>query len=322
MRRLIILIAAVAIVVAAATYAATRAASSGPPVATTPDAAASSPDAASSPAVAGAQAGAVPRLAHVFVIVMENKSAGDIAGNSAAPFINSLIERYALAADYSALTHPSLPNYIAMTSGSTQGIDDDRNPPGAGYAVDAVSIADRLEAAGLGWKAYAEGLPAAGYADNAGRFVTKHEPFLYYSSILDDTARRQAHIVSFGQLATDLSSAATTPAFAFITPDMCSDMHDCPVSEGDAWLSRTVPAILDSAAFRRAPSLLVVTWDEGGPSDNHVVTIFAGNSVKTGYRSAVPYDHYSLLHTIEAALQVGSLTAADRDAALMSPFFK
>ena len=228
-----------------------------------------------------APATAMPRLDHVFVILMENKSADEIYGAPSAPYINRLIDRYAYAADYSAITHPSLPNYIALTSGSTQGITDDRSPPGAGYAVDVPNLADSLEAAGSGWKAYAEAIPAPGYAENSGRFVTKHVPFLYYTDILRDTSRRTSHIVRFTDLQNDLRRSSTTPAFAFITPDMCSDMHDCPVSEGDAWLSRTVPMILESEAFRAGPSLLAVTWDEGEGSDNHVATILAGPSVRS-----------------------------------------
>ena len=264
----------------------------------------------------------MPHLAHVFVIVMENKAAGEIVGNSSASFINGLIGRYAYAADYSALTHPSLPNYIALTSGSFQGITDDRNPPGAGYAVAAVNLADRIDAAGLTWKAYAESLPSAGYADNSGQFATRHEPFLYYQDILGNDSRRIAHIVPFTQMATDLQSPATTPNFAFITPNVCNDMHDCPVSVGDAWLSKTVTAILGSQAFTGSPSLLVVTWDEGSDSDNHVVTILAGNSVKPGFRSSQAYDHYSLLHTIEAGLGLQPMTASDGNAAVMSEFFR
>jgi hypothetical protein len=313
-RTLVILIVALAAAaVAVVAYAALR-----------PSQSASPATQSASPATTATAAAAsgMPHLAHVFVIVMENKSASEIAGNSSAPFINGLMARYAYAADYSALTHPSLPNYIALTSGSFQGITDDRNPPGAGYAVDAVNLADRIDGAGLTWKAYAESLPSAGYADNAGQFATRHEPFLYYKDILQNDSRRIAHIVPFTQMATDLRSAATTPSFAFITPNVCNDMHDCPVSVGDAWLSKTVPVILGSPAFTDSPSLLVVTWDEGSDSDNHVVTILAGNSVKQGFRSSQAYDHYSLLHTIEAGLGLQPMTASDGNAAVMSEFFR
>jgi phosphatidylinositol-3-phosphatase len=319
---IVILLAAVAVAVLA--YAESRPSSPPAHTATTqapPSAAATQPPAVSAAAAGAGGAPGVPHLAHVFVIVMENHPASDIVGSSSAPYINGLISRSAYAANYSALTHPSLPNYIALTSGDFQGINDDRNPPSAGYAVNAVNLADRLEAAGLTWKAYAQSLPSAGYAQNSGLFVTKHEPFVYYKDILENGPRRVAHVVPYWQLATDLRSAATTPSFAFITPNMYDDMHDGPISAGDRWLSRAVPAILGSRAFTNTPSLLVVTWDEGSASDNHVATIFAGNSVRAGARSVQAYDHYSLLHTIEAALQVQPITANDARAPAMSDLF-
>lgn len=265
----------------------------------------------------------VPQLAHIFLILMENKSPSQILGSADAPYINRLAARYALAADYSALFHPSLPNYIALTSGSDQGITDDRSP--VGNAVDAVNIADRIEASGRTWRSYAENIPSAGYPYDAGAYAVRHVPFLYYNDILDDEARRTAHVVPFTQLAADLRSVRTTPDYAFVTPDLCNDMHDCPVATGDAWLSRVVPQILGSPAFRRTPSLLVVTWDEGDErltKDNHVVTILAGSGVRRGYRSATPYDHYSLLHTIEVSWHLPPLTANDAGAATMGEFLR
>ena len=331
MRRtlVILVVALVAVAVAAGAYAVLRpkpsSSSSSGGVTAPGGGGAGTPVAAASPQVSpsGASFGAnarVPHLAHAAVIMMENHSSSAIMGSPSAPYINGLIRSSAYAADYSALTHPSLPNYIALTSGATQGITDDRTPPAA-YAVNAVNLADRLDAAGLSWKAYAEGLPQPGYAQDTGLFVTKHEPFLYYRDVLDNAARRD-RVVPFTQLASDLRSAATTPAFSFITPNLYNDMHDGPVSAGDRWLARTVPAILHSPAFTSSPSLLVITWDEGDASDNHVATIFAGNVVRPGARSQRAYDHYSLLHTIEAGLGLPPMTGNDRGAALMRDLFR
>jgi phosphatidylinositol-3-phosphatase len=284
---------------------------------TTPPAAASSPAAGSPAASASATP---PGLAHIFVIVDENTSYSQIIGNPAAPYINSLAKHFGLATDYQALFHPSLPNYIALTSGSNHGITDDRSPPSAGNEIAVPNIADRIEASGRTWKAYAESLPSAGYAFDAGQYATKHEPFVYYKDIVGSAPRARAHVVPFTQLAADLQSAASTPSFAFITPNLCNDMHDCPIATGDRWLARTVPMILGSKAFTTTRSLLVITWDEGTIFDNHVATILAGNAVKTGFRSAQPYDHYSLLRTIEAAWNLAPLTANDAGAATMSAF--
>jgi len=262
-------------------------------------------------------------VAHIFVILMENHSASQIIGSSEAPFVNSLARKYALATDYSALFHPSLPNYIALTSGSNQGITDDRSPPTAGYAVDATNIADRIEASGRTWKAYAESMPSPGFASSdTSLYATRHVPFLYYKDILDNAARLKAHLVPLTQLAPDLASVDTTPNYAFITPNLCNDMHDCSVAVGDKWLSQTVPLILSSPAFTSTPSLLVVTWDEGTDSDNHVATIVAGTAAKQGYQSSTAYDHYSLLHTIEAVWGLRPLTANDAHAATMDALLK
>jgi phosphatidylinositol-3-phosphatase len=269
---------------------------------------------------AAAPAAPARSFAHIFLIVEENKSSSEIVGNQTAPYINSLISRYALAADYFALFHPSLPNYIALTSGSNHGITDDRSPPSAGNEIAVPNIADRIEASGRTWKAYAENLPSAGYAFDAGQYATKHEPFVYYKDIVGNAPRDRAHVVPFTQLAADRRAAATTPHVAVITPNLCNDMHDCPIATGDRWLSRTVPMILASQAFTTTRSLLVITWDEGTIFDNHVATILAGNAVKTGFRSAQRYDHYSLLHTIEAAWNLAPLTAHDAGAATMSAF--
>lgn len=328
-RRRIVIVTMVAFVVLAALVAA----GCGAPAASTPGST-SNPSAAPS-GVAGSgttvPAAALPRLAHIFIIVMENHPASDIIGNPDAPFINSLAKQYALAANYSAVFHPSLPNYLALTSGSNQGITDDRGP--VGNSVDAPNIADRIEASGRTWKLYGESMPSPGATSNTGVYATKHIPFLYYNDILGNQARLTSHVVPFTQLATDLKSAATTPNYAFITPNLVNDMHDGTIAQGDAWLAGNVPVILKSPAFTgsapvagaangQAGSLLVITWDEGSSSDNHVVTIFAGNAAKTGYSSSRAYDHYSLLHTIEGAWGLEPLTPNDAAAALMGELLR
>jgi phosphatidylinositol-3-phosphatase len=259
------------------------------------------------------------RLDHIFVILEENKSYSQIVGSPAAPFINGLIKRYALAANYYALFHPSLPNYIALTSGSNDGITDDRGA--VGNEVAATNIADRIEAAGKTWKEYAESIPSSGYAKDSGEYAVRHDPFMYYKDIAGNAERARFHVVPFGQLAVDLGSAATTPDFAFITPNLLNDMHDGPISTGDQWLARVVPTILQSKPFTTTRSVLIVTWDEGTLFDNHIATIFAGSSVKPGYRSGTRYDHYALLHTIEAALELAPLTQNDANAPTMGELF-
>jgi len=204
-----------------------------------------------------AQAASVPAFDHVFVIVMENHSYGEIIGSSAAPYINSLLTSGALATNYTAVAHPSLPNYLALTGGSTFGITTDCNT----CWVNASNIGDSLESVGSAWKAYEESMPSACYVGDSSPYAQKHDPFIYFNDIRTNTSRCQSHVVPYTQLATDLKSSSTTPNYSFITPNMCDDMHDCSVGTGDAWLQQQVPAILGSPASTSQRSLLAITWD-------------------------------------------------------------
>ena len=215
-------------------------------------------------------------ISHIFIIVEENETAQAILGNSAAPYLNQLAKEGAVALNYSAVAHPSLPNYLALTSGSTDGISTDCNPPGAGCIVNVANVADLIEKSGRSWKEYAESMPSACYTLNDGQYATKHNPFIYYQDIVNNAARCNDHVVPYAQLSSDLKSSATTPNFGFITPNLCNDMHNCGIAQGDAWLASNVGQILNSAAFRSTKSLLIITWDEGNLSNNHVLTIFAG----------------------------------------------
>ncbi|MCL4357992.1 alkaline phosphatase family protein [Patescibacteria group bacterium] len=259
-------------------------------------------------------------IGHIFIIMMENRTYSSIVGNPSAPYLNSLIAHSALATNYFGVTHPSLPNYLAVTSGSTDSTTTDCNPPGAGCIVNVTNIADSIQNSGRTWKAYAEGMPSPCYMLNnlSTNFATKHVPFLYYNDIVSNNQRCDSHVVSYSQLATDLKSAQTTPNFAFITPNLCNDMHDCSTSVGDTWLSANVPIILNSPAFTSSPSLLVITWDEGNAADNHIATIFAGSAAKSGYQNSTAFNHYSLLHTIEYVWGLKPLTANDQNAPLMT----
>ncbi len=260
-------------------------------------------------------------ISHIFIIVDENKPSDTIVGNSQAPYINSLINTYAFASNYSGVTHPSLPNYLALTSGSTDGITTDCNPPGAGCIVNVLNIADEIQASGRTWKAYAESMPSPCYMLNSGSdFATKHVPFLYYKDIVNNSSLCNSHIVPFSQLSSDLKSISTTPNYAFITPNLCNDMHSCSVAVGDAWLAKYVPMILNSKAFQSQRSLLVITWDEGYVGNNVVPAIFAGSAAKKGYKSSAPYNHYSLLHTIEQLWGLRPLNSNDANAPIMTSF--
>jgi phospholipase C len=253
-------------------------------------------------------------LDHVVVIVEENKPSSMIVGNPDAQYINSLAAEYTLATGYQAVTHPSLPNYLALTSGSTAGITDDCNPPGGSCTAAVASIADRIQGSGRSWKMYAEGMPAPCIPENSGRYAVKHNPFLYYPAVTADHSSCTRHDVPFTQFAGDLSGKSTLPDYSFISPDLCNDMHDCSVATGDAWLAAEVPRILASPAFTQQNSLLAITWDEGTGVDNTVSAILAGPAAKKGHTSSTAYTHYSLLRTIELAWGLPALTTDDANA--------
>lgn len=261
---------------------------------------------------------APPNVDHIVVIVEENKPSGSILGSAEAPYLNRLARDYALARSYTAITHPSLPNYVALTSGTTAGITTDCHPDECSAGV--ASIADRVEASGRTWKIYAEGMPAPCGTSDAGAYATKHVPFLYYPNIRDNAARCAATVVPFTRFESDLASGRL-PDLSVITPDLCNDMHDCSIGTGDAWLAERVPKILGSTAFA-GNSLLVITFDEGRGSDNSVVTVFAGPAARRGVGSSVAYTHYSLLRTIGAVWGLDPLTGNDAGAPVMSDLLR
>jgi hypothetical protein len=246
----------------------------------------------------------------VAVIVMENEEYGDVIGSRSAPYVNRLAASYALATGMYAISHPSLPNYLALTGGSTFGVSSDCTA----CSVHPTSIVDQLEGAHLSWKAYMEGLPHPCFTgSDAGDYAKKHDPFAYYTPVAD-TGARCSRIVSLAQLGADERKRAL-PRLLWITPNLCHDMHDCSVATGDRFLSALVPPLL-KALGRHA--LLFLTWDEGSSDDGccrlasggHVATIVAGGEARRGARLATPTDHYSVLQTIEDLLGLPRLRGA------------
>lgn len=263
----------------------------------------------------------LPNFDHVIVMVFENKGYSTILDTHQAPYFDKLAKQNSLATHYYATFHPSLPNYIALTSGSNAGITSDCSPDDC--LANVKNIADEIEASGRSWKAYQEDMPSPCTTHNSGRYAVRHNPFVYYPDIQTDTERCRSHDVPYSQLAVDLKDNQL-PNYAFVTPNLCHDMHDCSVKAGNDWLAKEAPELLNSSAFKNSNSLLVVTFDEaeGGDHANRVPAILIGPSVKTGFASAQPYSHYSLLHTIEAAWGLKPLTKNDANAPLMNEFFK
>jgi len=235
----------------------------------------------------------------VAVIVMENHEANAVLHNPKAPFVNALAARSARAANWFALRHPSLPNYLAMIGGSTFGVTDDCTD----CNQTAPSLVDQLEARGVTWRAYLQGMPSACFPGaGAGLYAKKHNPFAYFEPITGNPARCQ-QVVPFDRLATDEANGSL-PRFSFITPDLCNDTHDCGVEIGDQFLATTVPPLVNALG---PDGVLVITYDEGSTnagccqeaSGGRVLTVFAGGRARSGAVVDTALDHYSLLRTIE-----------------------
>jgi acid phosphatase len=248
----------------------------------------------------------VPTFSHVFTIVLENRSASSVIGSPDAPYLNELATRYGVADAYQAVAHPSQPNYLALFSGSTQGVTDDKP-----VDITAPTLADQLEATGHSWRVYAENVPgdcftgasaSTGGTDGTGTYARKHEPAISFTAISGSPAQcaniRPLH---------DFDPGAST--YALIVPNMCNDAHDCSLSTADAWLKTYVPQILGSTAWSDG-GVLFITFDEADGQDratNRVATLVIAPTVAAGTHSAVPHSHYSLLRTIQAGLGLDCL---------------
>ena len=239
----------------------------------------------------------VPAFRHALVVVFENKEQGEVAGNPEAPTFAALARQYATLSTYEAVSHPSLPNYLALVSGSTQGIEDDCTS----CVVHAPNLADTLERAGLSWKTYAEGLPRPGFTGaTAGLYAKKHDPFLYFADIAENRSRRE-RVVPLEQLRLDLA-AGQLPDFALVVPNLCHDMHDCPVATGDQWLRDTIVPLLGDPQL--AGSVVFVVFDEGASDEGgggRVAAMALGPLVRPGSRYDRATNHYGLLRTLEDA---------------------
>jgi phosphatidylinositol-3-phosphatase len=230
--------------------------------------------------------------AHVFVIVMENTS---LASALRAPSISSLAAKYQLATNYHAVSSPSLPNYLALTSGSTWGITDDGYHP-----LPAGGLGAQLSTAGVTWRAYMEGLTSAGCMRSPYPYALKHNPFAYYGGSCPD------NVVPFEMLGPDL--AGDTPSFVWITPGLCHDGHDCALSDAGPWLQTLVGRIVDSPAWQDH-GILFIVWDEGDGRSSVVPLIVARADGESGHVDGL-YDHYSLLAAIEDQFGLVRLGAA------------
>ena len=253
----------------------------------------------------------------VFVIVMENHDWSSIAGNPSAPYINgTLLTQGAHAEHYTSPEgiHPSEPNYIWLEAGDDLNIADD-DDPAENYRTTRTHLTTQMESANVSWRSYQEGMaPGLCPLASRGRYAAKHNPFVFFDDVTGGrnphSARCIEHIREYGELEGALTSGTSgaVARYNFITPDMCNDMHDSvgcasldSVANGDAWLSREVPKILASDAYKTGGALFI-TWDESEGGNEPIGLIALSPFAKPGYAGMIPYTHSSLLRTIQDVL--------------------
>jgi phosphatidylinositol-3-phosphatase len=241
---------------------------------------------------------------HVVVIVMENHSYSEIIGSPDAPFINRLAKQCGLATNYHAISHPSLPNYIALTSGTTAGISDDAPP--SNHELTNNSIFSQMRSA---WRSYEESMPSNCDLTNASPYAVKHNPAPYYTNVRRACSRQDTPLPS---------PPSFSASYTFVTPNLCNDMHDCSVSTGDSWLKAFVPKVLASSQYRNGDLVLFLTWDED--SGNNVPLVVVGPTVPPGLKVSTNYTHYGLLRTTEKILGKSCLAHACTAVSLRSAF--
>jgi hypothetical protein len=301
------------------------------------------------PAAASARSAVVPfpRYDHVFLLIEENHNFNQIIGNRGAPIINALAADYGLATRYTGVGDPSEPNYVAMLGGSTFGISSDDPYFFPGQTVNQPNLMSQLDAAGLSWKGYFQGMPYAGYRgycfparcngipDSDTQYVAKHNGIVNFANMHTDAA--WAKQTPYSQLARDLASGSV-PNLSYIIPDECDDMHGAPpwcvdsgkfgdvddtylVARGDAFVGQTVNAITSSSIWERGNNAIVITFDEGNRATDQIATIVVTNHGPRAVTDNTQYDHYSLLASLQQAFRLGCLQASCT-ATPMTPLFQ
>ena len=293
-----------------------------------------------------AAATTVPHYDHVFLIVEENHGFADVIGNPAAPNLNALARRFGLATAYFGVTHPSEGNYVALMGGSSFGIQSD-DPYYINRVEGRQNLVTQLDRAGISWKAYLQGLPHPGYKsicypakcngspDVDPLYVSKHDGIQNFTAALND--RDWNLQVPIEQLTADLAGGHV-PAFGYIVPDECHDQHGDPpycidggdfdaqdqrlVANGDQYLGDLVSRITNASFWARGNNAIAITYDEGddnagccgagnadpnGAGGGQVATVVITSHGPRGLQDPTPYNHFSMLQTIQQSFGLGCL---------------
>ena len=264
--------------------------------------------------------GTFPQFGHVVLVVEENHGYSEVIGNSSMPYLNSLATQYGSATQYFANTHPSIGNYLMMTTG--QIITNDDSFSGT---VGVDNVVRQLLASGKTYKSYAENLPSVGYTGgDAYPYAKRHNPLAYLTDVVGSTTQVK-NLVPFSQFSTDLANNQL-PNFSFIVPNLLDDAHDGSLSAADLWLQQNVGPLLSNTAFQ-TDGLLIIVFDEAGTADTtngggHVAEIIVSARAKRGFSSVTTYQHQSELRLVMHGLGVLNYPGAAATAPEMSEFFQ
>jgi hypothetical protein len=236
------------------------------------------------PPAAASSAMSAPRPDHVVIVVLENKNDADVLREG--PYLAALAASGATLTDMHAETHPSQPNYLALFSGTTQGVRDNKCPHDLGARP---NLGRQLIDAGLSFTGYSEDLPSAGWPGCAHHgYVRRHVPWVNFGNV---PASAHQPFTAFPR------DYRKLPTLAFVIPNLCHDMHDCPKADADAWLRTRFAPYVDWAKTHN--SLFILTFDEDNQTDgNHIPTVVAGAGIKPS-RYTARADHYGLLRTLQ-----------------------
>jgi phosphatidylinositol-3-phosphatase len=268
----------------------------------------------------------IPAYKHVIVIVDENKSYSSIVGSANAPYLNQVIGECGVARNFHNVTHQSLPNYLALTSGlpltRLGGFVNDCVPARCQSVLRSNNVFHQM--ASRGWGSYAESMPQACARSDAANYAPKHNPAVYFTDVASSCGTRDVELGSPSQsaLLTALADDRHAPAFSLVVANLCNDMHNCPVVTGDTWLKTWIPRITSSKTYRSHDTVVFIVWDEGeggSAGENclstqdpscHVPAVVIAPSVKPGTISSTRFTLYSVLKTVEQLFHVDQLGSA------------
>lgn len=234
-----------------------------------------------------APAAAQGSIKHVILFMEENHSYSQAL--SGMPWLKSQAQKFAYASHYSAITHPSLPNYLALTSGSTQGKDGSDCSPSPSCEFSSNNIFNQLQS---NWRVWAESEPSHCAKSDAGEYAVRHTAAPYYTDL--------ASTCKTNDVSYPTNPGWSTAKFVLAVPNLLHDAHDGSLAQADSWLKAKVTQLMSNAAYQDGSTLIEVTFDEGSGS-NQVLTVFINPALHSKVLTG-SYNHYSLLRLNEELL--------------------